>query len=562
MGPAIIVVCLLALAVPAGAQGVPAAKEPPKASLSGSVVKEPGGEPLKKAIIELIGENQEEGGNYTATSDQDGQFKIAEIQPGRYKMFVERSGYIEVDKQRRRSQGISLSFESGDAVKDEVLHMLPAAIITGRVLDDDGDPVPNADVTVWRRKFVSAGPKFETAGDTQTNDLGEYRVGGLMAGKYYLSASAPVNFQSLVPAQTKADEAGAKLPDTAYVTTYYPNTIDRAQSAALDLHAGDEMPVNVSLVRTHTPHVGGSVVGFAPGMKVMVMLRSRDTQAIVIASEVDKSGKFNIPHVPPGAYSLITTISKEEETRSGLIELDVGDTDIEGLQLLHSPAATIRGKIRTQSKPGDAPSAHYVSLRHIDGGEDYSEAFTLVLDGSAGGLGVSQTKSDGSFELKNVTPGLYDVEVTGNTRDVSNSYVESITVGSKEFAESGLAVNGGTIPLTITLSSGAGIVEGSVVKEKNEPVANAIVIAVPEAKYRKRKSYYQKGSTDQQGRFRLRGLRPGNYTVFAWETLEDEQYLDPEFLTKFEESGTLVKVEKSSRQSVTLKVIPAVAEQP
>jgi len=63
MRPAITVACLLALAVPAGAQVVPAAKEPPKASLSGSVVKEPGGEPLKKAIIELIGENQEEGGH-------------------------------------------------------------------------------------------------------------------------------------------------------------------------------------------------------------------------------------------------------------------------------------------------------------------------------------------------------------------------------------------------------------------------------------------------------------------------------------------------------------------
>lgn len=558
---AFIAVCTIALAARARPQdSVP--KEPAKASLAGSVVKEPGGEPLKKAIIELIAENQKEGGNYTATSDQDGQFKIANIQPGRYKMFAERPGYLEVDKQRRRSHGISLSFESGDALKDEVLHMLPSAIVTGRVLDEDGDPVPDAEVGVWRRRFASSGPKFESAGATQTNDLGEYRIGGLLAGKYYVSASAPVNFQSLVPAQSSLDEAGAKLPDTGYVTTYYPNTIDRTQAAALDLHPGDEMPVNVSLVRTHTPHVGGSVVGFAPGMRVMVMLRSRETQAIVIASEVDKNGKFDIPHVPPGAYSLITTIWNEGKTRSGLIEVDVADTDIEGLRLSHSSTATIRGKIRKPARTADLSSTHYVSLRRIDDGEDYSEVFTLVPDGSSGSLGLSRTQSDGSFELKNVTPGLYDIEVAGNAIDTSDTFVESITVGSKEFVESGLPVNGGTIPVEVTLSSGAGIVEGSVIKEKQEPVANAVVISVPESKYRKRKSYYQRGSTDQQGHFKLHGLRPGTYTVFACETLDEDQYPDPEFLKKFAGQGSSVKVEKAGRQNVALQALPAPADQP
>src|ERR1700693_441181 len=105
----IIVVCVLALASRAPSQVATASREPAKASLEGSVVKEPAGEPLKKAIVELIAENQEEGGNYTATSDADGRFKIVDILPGRYKMFVERSGYIEVDQKRRRSSGVALS---------------------------------------------------------------------------------------------------------------------------------------------------------------------------------------------------------------------------------------------------------------------------------------------------------------------------------------------------------------------------------------------------------------------------------------------------------------------
>src|SRR5882672_10321574 len=112
------------------------------ASLEGKVLREPAGEPLKKAIVELIGENQDEGGNYTATSDQDGHFKVAGIHPARYRLFVERTGYIEVD----------------------------------------------------------------ATGSSKTNDVCEYRIGGLLAGKYYVSASPLPNFQSLVPAQKSSDD--------------------------------------------------------------------------------------------------------------------------------------------------------------------------------------------------------------------------------------------------------------------------------------------------------------------------------------------------------------------
>src|SRR5262249_40780279 len=84
-------------------QAAVSAKESSKASLQGNVTKEPGGEPLKKAIVELIAENQEEGGNYTATSGPEGQFKIEGIAPGRYKMFVERPGFLEVDAKHKRS---------------------------------------------------------------------------------------------------------------------------------------------------------------------------------------------------------------------------------------------------------------------------------------------------------------------------------------------------------------------------------------------------------------------------------------------------------------------------
>src|SRR5215469_15898453 len=138
---AIILLCFLALGGQAHAQNAGASKDTGKASLEGRIIQEPGAEPVKKAIIELIGQDQQENGNYTATSDRDGHFEIQGIEPGRYQMFAERTGFIEVDQKRRRSRGLYLSFSAGQELKDQILHMLPAAVLTGRVLDEDGDPM-------------------------------------------------------------------------------------------------------------------------------------------------------------------------------------------------------------------------------------------------------------------------------------------------------------------------------------------------------------------------------------------------------------------------------------
>ena len=187
-----ILICCVALAGRVSAQDVADAKQTGKASLEGRIIQEPGGEPVKKAIVELIAENQEEGGNYTAISNQDGRFEIRGILPGRYRMFTERTGFIEVDHRRRRSQGISLSFDPGQEVNDQTLHMLAAAVLIGRVQDEDGDPMTDAEVKVFRRRFGSGGVKFEPVGGTQTNDLGEFRMGGLLADKYFVSVAPPV----------------------------------------------------------------------------------------------------------------------------------------------------------------------------------------------------------------------------------------------------------------------------------------------------------------------------------------------------------------------------------
>jgi Carboxypeptidase regulatory-like domain len=556
---AIMVACTLALAVPLAAQDATTSKAPPKTSLAGSVVKEPGGEALKKAIVELIAENQEEGGNYTATSDQEGQFKIEGIQPGRYRMFVERPGYLEVDKKRRRSEGVVLSFAPGQELKDQTLHMTPAAIILGRVLDEDGDPMPNVDVTVLRRRASS----FEPSGSAQTNDLGEFRIGGLLAGKYYVAATPMPNFQSLVPLQRSSDDPAAPPADMAYVTTFYPSTTDRVHASAIELHAGEEMPVNFSLAREHTVRIRGSVAGLSPGARVVVTLRGKDSSALFNAAEVDRDGKFEILHVAPGFYTITTMTVLADTPQSVRQTVEVAGANIDDLRLVPQAAATIRGRVHfggRSPQPGTAPLI--VSLHGIEGEDDFSSGVTFNGDETSGSPNFAKVKPDGSFELKNVPPGVYELGVSSDSQLLADTFVESLVAGTKDVIDTGLNVSGGTLSVDLTVSSGAGVIDGTVSADKNASVANAIVLIVPEAQYRKQPYRYQKVSADQAGQFAVHDLRPGNYTLYAWEVLDGDDYLNPDFLKTVEGLGTAVKVEKSAHQKVALKVIPAPADQP
>ena len=97
--------------------------------------------------------------------------------------------------------------------------------------------------------------------------------------------------------------------------------------------------------------------------------------------------------------------------------------------------------------------------------------------------------------------------------------------------------------------------------QKDEPVADAVVVAVPEARFRTHPDRYRKAATDQSGHFSLRGLPSGDYTVFAWESVDGDAYYDSEFLKSCEAQGKALHVSEGDRTTVQLRTIPAVENQ-
>src|SRR4051812_19126342 len=94
--------------------------------------------------------------------------------------------------------------------------------------------------------------------------------------------------------------------------------------------------------------------------------------------------------------------------------------------------------------------------------------------------------------------------------------------GDDEVLITGLDLSKGPAgPIDIVLSPNAGLVEGSVQNDKQQPSVGATVVLVPQEKERRdQMSYYKNVTTDQHGRFTVKNLDPGEYKVFAWEDVE------------------------------------------
>jgi len=242
--------------------------------------------------------------------------------------------------------------------------------------------------------------------------------------------------------------------------------------------------------------------------------------------------------------------------------VEVTDTNVDGLRLAPIVGATVRGKLHLAGNSRSDGALFFLYLHRADGEDDLSNGVSFAEDGAMTSTGGARVKADGSFDLKNVPQGVYNIDAFGEAKGMRDYFVESVVVGQKDVAESGLKISGGTLTLDVTLSAGAGIIDGTVTNDKNEFIADATVVAVPENKYRKQQNRYAKASTDQHGHFSMKGLRPGTYTLLASETMDGDDYFDPEYLKKYEGGGTLIRMEKGGHNNLSLRIIPADTNQP
>jgi len=512
--------------------------------MEGQVTSAATGAPIRKAEITLRGAERVTAGtmpaSYNATADAGGNFTIKDVEPGKYRLSVQHSGFVSLQYGSRgpNRSGTTLSLAAGQRMKDLSMRMTPQAVITGRIVDEKNEPIVSASVRTLRYSYQMGRRQLVPTGSAVTNDLGEYRIHSLAAGRYYLVAQEQQdNWEATV------DASASPAPD-GYVATYYPGTADPTSAALIDVGPGVQLRgVNVTLAKARTFRVRGRVEGRHDAN--VSFLRHGEARWMSVDNgehAIDQKGNFEIDGVLPGTYTLSATAWSDKKTLSAIQEVDVGEEDIDNIVLVLAPGTELSGHIAVES--GTAPSLDSVSVFLRP-----QEQMRMMYSSLIGHV------HDSAFSISDVISDVYHLQVMGLP---DGYWVKSIRMGDQDVKLTGIDLTRGPgDSVAVIVAPNAGQVDGAVLNDRQQPAAGATVVLVPATQLREYQDTYKTTVSDQNGRFSLKNLEPGEYKVFAWEDVEYGAYMDPDFLRPLEDRGQSVSIQESGHESVQLNVIPA-----
>ena len=523
------VVVILATGLLAQSQAPVQKDSEPSCSVAGRVVSAGDGKPLKSARVVLNGDHSgTKPFLFSFITDTDGHFLIKDVPPGRYYFVAMRDGFLSATFHPQNSQGyVPLSLKPGQALTDILFRLRTPGVITGRVTNDDGEPLirilvralrkPNEDEMVEGR---SQKLELVPAGGARTDDRGQYRIFGLNPGDYYVVA-----MQSFEPDHDDMGNGRDFWLDQSvgeqYAPLYYPGVTQASQAETVSAKAGSEVEADFLMQRLKTVEVAGRVVGPGGPVKADVQLVQSGPSYNEGDRGVnsDEKGNFRFEGVPPGSYTVSAYLRADNRVweERGRQKIEVGSDNVESIIITLGDTVRVRGHLT------------------LDGGESLPldqfqvGLFSVEQQGRFGGN--AEVKKDGSFEIIAVAPGDYGVGVEGTNGE---SYMKSARVGATDVLEKGLQLEGSTDEkLEIVLSSACAQLEGKVT-DGDQPIPGARVSITRDPENRYMSSRWRLAITDQEGRFSINGIPPGRYRVTArFEPVPDADPVksDPQFVT-------------------------------
>ena len=547
------------------------------ASLSGTVVADASGAPVRLAYVVLIGAGT--GVLKVTSSDSAGKFSFTKLPADRYTVGASKLPYLGAVAGARRPArpGVPIVLANGAAIADVSIRLPNSAAISGVIYDDRGQPAPGVNVSLQQRK-VQNGERVvvPTGNGATTDDRGFYRVHGLAPGEYLVTAlplrQGAGSARALTDAEVDAALRGTPLPAQgpsgsdgqtgAYAPVYFPGTTRMNDAQPVLLATGeDRQNIDLRLERVRLGRIDG-IVATSDGQplppNVTVFLSSTagsNPQQMMTTIRVGPDGRFGLSSAP-GSFTMVARTPGVPIGQFAFAQVDMSGVDVTGVQMTLQPPLTFAGRLSAKGTE---------ILSSLGGHRIQVQPLSRALGGMAAPQ-VTPTTATGEFTVSGIVPGRY---IIGNTPFFGASTasvvwgLESVLVDGNDVTDLPVMITSESVPkeVSLVLTDRWQELSGRLTDAEGKGVSDYTVMVFPVSD-----AYWVSGSRrivisqpGTDGKFTIGGPGPallpaGEYYLAAvTDVSKDEQY-DPAFLQSLVGAAIRITLAPGTKQTQDLRV--------
>jgi hypothetical protein len=375
-------------------------------AISGTVVDAQTGAPIGGAVVSLNVAGR--AAMSRQLTDRKGRFVFLGLPASdRFHLNATGSGYVDGGYGRTpdRTAGAGIRLADGEWFSDAHIRLWRPAALSGRVLDERGEPVVGVPVRVLARILVGGRPQLAAGPGTLTDDRGAYRIAGLRPGRYLVQAPSvhstvpagvepapasrpghprtprmaidtPGGFRYVVGDYATPALAGAN--PLVYPIGYHPAARSPSEATAIDVQYGDDRQnLDITIVPVPAASITGTVDGPPDALAgLLLRLLPAGAEGMGLGSEagtslVDAGGAFAFLNVPAGSYTI--------EARRSLTQYEVRSTDLGSITPPSPPGFVLAST--SGSSVASAPTGTSLSTRRATGPTAYWGRATVEVSG-------------------------------------------------------------------------------------------------------------------------------------------------------------------------------------
>ena len=449
-------------------------------------------------------------GYQRTTTDQEGFYRISNLEPGSYSVIVAAPAFVNSEQQYPGKQKTVLVGD-GENVEEINFALVRGGVITGRVTDADGRPVIEQQVNVYPAAMFAQKVQrtVYAISSAQTDDRGIYRVFGLSPGSYKVAVGRSDNEMIVT---------SSPLRNISYKQVFHPDVSDQTKATIIEVSEGSEAN-NVDITVGHTvptfsasgqlvDESGEPVPNLRFGLQRLIKQRVEYNNN---SAATNGRGEFTVEGLIPGRYTLFLFPNQHNDLRVEPFTFDIVDQDLTGLTVKLTRGASITGVVVLENNE----QSIFAKLLQLQ-----LRAFPVISTGKQATFGQSISSPspinpDGSFWLSALPSGTLKLvfTATGTPMPPSGFTITRIERDGV-VSEGGLKVKDGEqlTGVRVFVSYGYATLSG-VVMVDNGPLPPRARISAQLTKPGAPNSSLRQPIVDERGRFLFEGIPAGTYEL-------------------------------------------------